>query len=543
MKLPAHTRLSPTRRAALRRVLLALSACLALVAGSLALAAPVAQQRGPNTVFLPLVRGGQSAGKPNTPVTPTPVSPTPVSPTPVPNQRGARFLEPVIKHNSADLALDSAGGMHAAYVHFVPTAENPRAVYTFCTAGPSGCGSATAWQSVALGGSQDEASPLHVREVQLELTAQGQPRLLIVSDEPERGGQQYSYAACDQNCANVAAWTSAPIVTSYNTTAVTDQDQPQRSFALDPQGRPAFLYNDRNYQYAEPDLYGAYYASCAERCTEAGSWSTTPLSQVYRGDWSFDYEKMTYQALRFTPEGKPRFIARVYALNTDGSEAPYGLYYYGCDTDCGEASSWRRRYLLPTGGGAVPHPSWDLAFDGAGKPHVALFLGDSVTPAEFVNQLLYLSCAAADCLAEGDSWNFSRVLGVKGAGQGADVEVDGQGRPRLAWIDSNGDLGYAWCDTACASDSATWQRQTVEGEAQLRAEQPQAIPSHCRNDLWSGLAPVLALDHSGNPRIAYDVAVDADCYYDTTPADPSDPPTVRFEPIWRGVHLTYFPQP
>lgn len=518
-------------RAALGRALLALGACLALLGGSLALAAPAAQQQGPHAVYLPLVRtlGGAAPG----PQQPGPEQPGPEQPAPA--VRGALFLERQLKHASADVAVDAAGGMHAAYVHFIPTAENPRAVYTFCAAGPAGCGAAAAWQSVALGE--------RVREVQLELTAAGQPRLLIVSDEPERGGQEYRYAACDQGCADAGAWASALVVTSYNAGEITEQDQPQRSFALDPQGRPAFLYNDRNYQYAEPDLYGAYYASCAERCAEPGSWSTTGLSRVHRGYLTFDYEKMNYQALRFTPDGKPRFIARVYALNADGSSADYGLYYYGCDAGCADATSWSRRFLLPTGGGAVPHPSWDLAFDGAGRPRVALFLGDSITPDEFVNQLLYIACDAADCLAPGDTWSFSRVLGVKGAGQGADVEVDGQGRPRIAYIAPGGDLGYAWCDAGCAGEAATWRQQVVETEAQLREEQPQAVPSHCRNDLWSGLAPVLALDGAGSPRIAYDVAVEADCYYDTTPGDPSDPPTVRFEPIWRGVHLTFFPQP
>ncbi|HMQ29485.1 MAG TPA: hypothetical protein PKD53_02105 [Chloroflexaceae bacterium] len=518
---------------ALGRALLALVGLLALLGGSLALAAPTAQQQQPQAayaVYLPMVRGG-GARSPNQPGPAPSPSPSPAPPT----QRGARFLEPQIKHASADVALDSAGGMHAAYAHFIPSAENPRAVYTFCKAGPSGCAGASAWQSVALGE--------RVREVQLELTATGAPRLLIVSDDPDRGGLEHHYAACDQGCASAGAWTSTLVVTSYNASEITEQDQPQRSFALDPQGRPAFLYNDRNYQYAEPDLYGAFYASCAARCTEAGSWSTTGLSRIHRGYLTFDYEKLNYQALRFTPDGEARFVARVYALNEDGSNAENGLYYYGCDAGCADETNWRRRFLVPTGGGAVPHPSWDLAFDGAGRPRVALFLGDSITPADFVNQLLYIACDAADCLAPGDTWSFSQVLKVKGAGQGADVEVDRQGRPRIAWIDPSGDLGYAWCDAACASDTATWRQQIVEREAQLREANPQAIPGHCRNDLWNGLAPALALDGAGNPRIAYDVAVSADCYYDTTPGDPSDPPTVRFEPIWRGVRLTYFPQP
>lgn len=520
-------KIRPTRPAALRallgRALLALGACLALLGGPLALAGPQAQPGGPNRLYLPMLRGGQGGG-----------TPTPPPPTPGPGASGARFLEPQIKHASADLALDGAGAMHAAYVHFTPAAENPRAVYTFCAAGPAACAGAAAWRSVALGE--------RVREVQLELSPAGAPRLLIVSDAPD-GGLAHHYAACERGCADASAWASALVVTSYNADAVTDQDQPQRSFALDPQGRPAFLYNDRNYQYAEPDLYGAYYASCAARCTESASWSTTGLSRIHRGYLTFDYEKMSYQALRFTPDGGARFIARVYALNADGSNAENGLYYYGCDAACDSAAGWQRRFLLPTGGGAVPHPSWDLELDGAGRPRVALFLGDSITPPEFINQLLYIACDAAACLAPGDTWSFSRVLGVQGDGQGADVALDAQGRPRIAWIDADGDLGYAWCDSGCASEGAAWRQQVVETEAQLRQEQPQAIPPHCRNDLWSGLAPVLALDAAGSPRIVYDVAVSADCYYDTTPGDPSDPPEVRFEPIWRGVHLTFFPRP
>lgn len=506
-------------RSTLGRALLTLGAAILLIGQSLGLAAP-AGQLGPYAVYLPVTHGAGSATTP---------------PPPAPGQRGARFLEAQTRHASADIAIDAASGMHAAYAHYIPSAENPRAVYTFCTAWPGGCASAAAWRSVALGE--------RVREVQLELTAAGQPRLLIVSEDAERGGREHWYAACDSGCDSAAAWSSALVVTSYNAESVTDDDQPQRSFALDPQGRPAFLYNDRNYQYAEPDLYGAFYAACAERCAEPSSWSIAGLSRVHRGYLSFDYETMSYQALRFTPDGSPRFVARVYALNEDGSSAENGLYYYGCDAACDEPSSWGRRFLVPTGGGATPHPSWDLAFDSAGRPRVALFLGDSITPEEYVNQLLYLACDAADCLAPGDTWDFSQVLGVRGAGHGADVEIDAQGSPRLAWIDASGDLGFAWCDASCASEAAVWKQQVVETEAQLRASHPQAIPGHCRSDLWSGLAPVLALDQAGSPRIAYDVAVSADCYYDTTPGDPSDPPVVRFEPIWRGVRLTFFPKP
>jgi hypothetical protein len=524
-------------RTAWGRALLALGACLALLGGSLALAAPVAQQGGPNTLYLPLARGGSGpAPSPTQPVpSPTQPVPSPTTPPPPPVQSGARFLEQQIKHNSADVAIDAAGGMHAAYAHFIPTAENPRAVYTFCSAGPSACGNAAAWQSVALG--ED------VREVQLELTADGKPRLLIQSYVDGRPGLDYFYAECNQGCADAGAWASALVVTSYNTSEINDQDQPQRSFAIDPQGRPAFVYNDRNYQYAEPDRYGAYYASCAANCAVAESWEIdTRLTRTYTGPFTFDYEVMNYPSLSFTADGRPRFVARLYALNTDGTPAPNGLYYFTCETQCDWAMNWSRTFLIPTGGGSVPHPSWDLALDSADNPRVALFTGDSITPEEFINQLLYVYCDTG-CQASADNWGFNRVLNARGVGQGADLEIDGQGRPRIAWIDGSGNLGYAWCDTACQAETTTWQQQIVETEQDLREEHPQAIPFHCRNDIWSGLAPAMALDSAGNPRIAYDVAVDADCYYDDTPGDPSDPPTQRFEPIWRGVHLVFFPQP
>jgi hypothetical protein len=81
----------------------------------------------------------------------------------------------------------------------------------------------------------------------------------------------------------------------------------------------------------------------------------------------------------------------------------------------------------------------------------------------------------------------------------------------------------------------------VETEAALRQNFPQAIPSGCDSDVWEGLAPVLSLDKNGNPRIAYDVSVEARCLYD----DPNDgqPPYYKFIPVWRAARLTYFNQP
>jgi hypothetical protein len=235
-------------------------------------------------------------------------------------------------------------------------------------------------------------------------------------------------------------------------------------------------------------------------------------------------------------------IARVFALNEDGSDAPDGLYYYACDADCHTASNWQRGFLLATGDGAAPYPSWDLALASGDRPRVALFTGAGLSPDSVNNRLLYLFCESG-CLNR-DNWDFDYVLPAGGPGIGADLELDAQDRPRIAWLGADGDLEYGWCNTQCENPAAAaWTALTVETEQALKQEHPQAIPPHCDTDAWNGLAPALKLDTAGNPRIAYDVAVKARCYYDDTPGDPSDPPTVKFESIWRGVHYTFFLQP
>jgi hypothetical protein len=59
--------------------------------------------------------------------------------------------------------------------------------------------------------------------------------------------------------------------------------------------------------------------------------------------------------------------------------------------------------------------------------------------------------------------------------------------------------------------------------------------------LWDGVAPSLALDAAGNPRIAYDTTYHARCWYNYD--------TGEWEPwsvmhlIQRAVRVVYFPQP
>lgn len=459
----------------------------------------------------------------------------PTDPGPQP-ERGGLFFNQAVKNNSADIEVDAAGGMHAAYGYFTPDAEHPPAVYTYCPGPARACADPAAWRAVPLGDL--------VEEVQLALTPAGQPRMLIVTTSTVlSGGKDYYYAACDAGCVEPSGW-ALTLLTSTHGTAVqdiSDQRLPQRSFALDPQGRPRFVYQDRNYFYAEPDHIGAFYAWCDEGCSDAANWYEVKVGREINEQWRRDNEIFDYPSLTFTPDGSPRIVTRIFGFNEDGSAAPEGLYYLGCDAGCDERSGWGRVFLIPTGGGSYPHPSWDLALTADGRPRIAIFTGDGLQPAELNKRLLYLWCETG-CLDQA-GWQYNNVGLASESGQSADLELDAAGRPRLAWIASNGDLGYAWCDSGCESDPAPWQQQIVETEDALRQEHPQAIPGHCDADVWEGLAPALALDAAGNPRITYDVSVEARCSYDTTPGDPSDQPTIKFEPVWRGVHLAFFPQP
>lgn len=469
---------------------------------------------GSNQIFIPLVvKGGTTTTPP---------------PTPQPNSSGGIFLDRTVKTASASTAIDAAGGFHTAYIHYVADVEGTPAVYGYCP--PTDCSKAANWQYAEL---LDET-----REVQLSLTTAGQPRLLIVTNSAVySGGKDYHYAACNASCTQSSQWTITRVLSSWGTDSfdVNNDRTPQHSFALDHQGRPRFFYQDRNYFYAEPDHYGAFYAYCDANCTNAASWQQTEVGRFI----NYDAELFDLPSLTFTSTGQPRVISRVYAKNADGSEAPTGLYYYECNASCGQTASWQRVFLIPTGTGALPHPSWDIELDSSNRPRVVIFTGTDLTPESVENSLLYLWCNT-NCL-DVNNWDFNSVGLAREVGQSPDLELNAQGKPRIAWIDITGDAGYSWCNTACESATPPWQSKIVETEAALRQNFPQAIPFSCDSDVWEGLAPILSLDKSGNPRLAYDVSVEARCLYD----DPNDgqPPYYQFMPVWRAARLAYFNQP
>lgn len=194
--------------------------------------------------------------------------------------------------------------------------------------------------------------------------------------------------------------------------------------------------------------------------------------------------------------------------------------------------------ITDVGGGSFPLPAWDLELDASDRPRIALFTGHSATPGGFESKVLhYLGCDT-NCMLD-SSWS-ARPVTVPGEGEGPDLELDAQGRPRIAAIFNNS-VGYLWCDAACETNGQ-WQVQIVETPQQMKQANPQAIPLTCDGDLWQARTPSLALDVGGNPRIAYDVKVNARCRYDD-PNNPTAPPVTRVEQIWSSVRFEFLPRP
>lgn len=486
-----------------------------------------------NTLFLPLVSNSkvEPTTTPTTTATTQPgvptATPTTIAPTPV--ARPAIFVDTQWKTSSAGMAVDAQGGLHMAYRYYEPNdGQSPTgAVYVTC---PAACEVESNWAGVSMG----EA----VSEVQLALTTAGQPRLLYrTTSTVQNGGNDYHYAECNADCANPANWASTIVVTNFGTSLfdIGEDNLPQRYFALDPQGRPRFLYLDRNYPI-EPDHYGLFYVTCETDCTTAANWSQALVSQVVKEEFFFDWEVIMFTALTFTSSGQPRFIGELIPLAEQG-ERVTALYYFACDAGCDELANWKRVKIGERGQGS--DLSWDLELDANDRPRVAHY--PAALPDGKGEQLYYRWCNS-DCLNAANWAEMNLGLGASN-GQEPDLELDSQGRPRIAYADENaGGLGYTWCTIDCESAQAQWQHEVIDWDAKLYGEWPVAYPVTCDAGLWNGLTPSLALDAQGNPRIAYDTTYNARCLYDD-PNDSNDVPYYRFHLVMRAVRGIFFPQP
>lgn len=506
-----------------------------------------------------------SANSEPAPVTPT-VTPTTgpietVTPTPtvteIPTETPTETVEPPARlgvgffpesnwrTSSSDVAIDSENGTHLVYVYTEllvgpdpDGAQNPTsAVYLYCR---SGCDQERNWSGVTFSES--------VSEVQIELTPDGKPRLLLLarSGEAPAEADLYLYAACNNNCTQGAGWQLAPVAAVPNNLSwhwVDDPDDmedvareylPRRYFALDPQGRPRFVY----YHYdpeSQSSEAGAYYAACDENCTQPGSWTHTRITEIT--DWSgiLEWEVLERPILTFAPNGSPRILA---ALTPLGILRFTGLYYIACDGGCDDIANWSKTQI---GVGDDVNGDWDLEIDAQGRPHV-------IISSWWQDGMRYSLCEAA--CNDPFSWTFTPVEGEEI--NKPDLELNAQGMPRIAHTarvyDETGNnsvdtLYYLWCDSQCTAVGAAWQSKRVENGHNLRVEWQGTIPPACAAGDWDLMIPTLALNGAGVPRVAVDMGFVGPCKYDSSSGSWQPGGEFTYSMVWRAAHVAMFNQP
>jgi hypothetical protein len=401
----------------------------------------------------------------------------------------ATFLNQQTNTASASLQIDSAGGLHAAYV------SDPQEQAYYSTCAPlADCANRASWTQTHFGS--------HVREVQLELTPQGQPRMLLLINDPDDGDPDINdtwwYAACQSSCTNSASW-SMIFIGGHADIDVESFYTSNHYFALDPQGRPRVVFGPKfGFDPNTFEVFGwMVYASCNTACTADDG--VDPAGRPTSANWSYGRIDAVFHqpALAFTSDGRPRIAAFADADDGQGSDV---LEYFACDSDCGDSASWAATRIGEPGASSE---SVALRLDSHDRPRMAVFFQGAHSR--------YLWCNSA--CTDGAQWGSAPIDPNHTDGGDPDLQLDQLDRPRIAfhWQAAPDDLqgqlgvGYAWCDTNCESPGALFQRRLAEDSPQLDADWPLPRPINCPYANWlGGYRPSLALDAAGQPRIAAD---------------------------------------
>jgi hypothetical protein len=468
---------------------------------------------------------------PTASVTPSPTDSPTETPTETPteepttepgdSQAWAFFADPEWNTNSASIATDANGGIHLAF-HYYEAANDgapTMGVYQYC---PSDCDKPANWKSVQLGA--------NVSEIQLELTADGRPRILYRVPSEDNGFVFY-YAECNQNCTQASGWNGAAIASNEGMAILefSDHEQPQRYFELDPDGRPRFVYGDYNYS-ADPDHLGTFYAFCDSGCTAASNWSEVRINKDNGGVGQYRSEDFYYPALAFTPTGQPRVLADGHTMNDESF-----LHYVACDSACEDPANWQSAPLFERGSGN--NVAYDIEINAQGQPRIAYYDGARLNSE---GEWLYYGWCNDGCTNAGN-WDRFEFGFTAREGQEPDLELDSEGKPHIAYIIySEGGLAYSHCTSACESASGQWNHTSVESATQLETAWNVAFPPHCDGGLWDGVTPTLALDKDGNPVFSYDSRYYARCWYNDELKVWE--PYYRMELVQRTVRTYFLPK-
>ncbi|MBI5236770.1 MAG: hypothetical protein HY886_11070 [Deltaproteobacteria bacterium] len=172
------------------------------------------------------------------------------------------------------------------------------------------------------------------------------------------------------------------------------------------------------------------------------------------------------------------------SLRLDASSNPKASYFQVVDKDLKYAywdgSAWQT--VVVDGSGFTGYYN-SLALTSLGNPRISYYYGAASSNA-VTEDLMYAFCNAG-CNASGN-WIKVAVDTAGDVGGYTSIALDGSGNPRISYYDfTNGDLKYAWCDSACET-AANWTYIAIDNAGDV------------------GRYTSLALDPTtGAPRISY----------------------------------------
>lgn len=180
---------------------------------------------------------------------------------------------------SAEVAVDAAGGRHAAFASLgdLDDAARKPTYYAYCPPAAD-CADPAAWARVEVA----RDAPF----VQLALDVGGRPRLLLFNDRATVGGEPgtvYAFAACDAGYTAAAGWRLRTVATSRAAGAVDSDRHPVGRFALDAAGRPRFAFYDGTRWLSDTAWeQPSYLADCDADCAADGEWRLVRLPDALR---------------------------------------------------------------------------------------------------------------------------------------------------------------------------------------------------------------------------------------------------------------------
>lgn len=390
------------------------------------------------------------------------------------------FLQRDKKTHGSSVVVDAEGVIHYAYLSINNT--SPESFYYLTCA--VNCADEASWTSteMVLGNGYNLS-------IQLALTPEGLPRLLMYGKETLLTRDRWQYAECNADCSNSSNWI---VLTVKELADSGDIHVPgffysPHNFALDLLGRPRFVYTT-------PNGFGAaHYVWCDANCTMLTNWSDVTLVNNSMGD-------SHTVSLSFTTLNQPRFAS--YSPRNDGV---FNLNYSTCDANCNNASNWTFLALVPTGTGSDPHQRWRLQLDSQNRPRIVIYVASHLDT-NYAHHLYYLFCN--DGCQDKNNWFYHRFEeSSRFTYTEPDLVLDSQDIPHIVVL-RTGRMVVLKCtqlchDTAPTSDS-TWIEERVALERTMDVDWPIPPAADCTRAAWRAYRPVLALDTNDQPLFGID---------------------------------------